>query len=145
LARNSDGFDTISHGYAPDGAAQGGEPQEAPMPLKHILRDVMDQASATAKAEITLLKARGDLAKKGVTTISIWGVAALILLAVALLAFAVGMILALATLIGPLLATLVVTAVLLLLAGLAGLRAKSGVSDMQIALRRDVSGEGDLP
>lgn len=145
LARNSDGFETLSHGYAPDGAAQASQNPEAPMPLKDIVRDVLDQASAAAKAEITLLKARGDLATRGAKTTSIWGLIAAITGFVALLSFSIGMILTLATLIGPLAATAIVTGVLLVIAAIAGLRAKSGVSDVQVAFRRDVSGEGDLP
>lgn len=143
MAKNSDGFDTLSHGYAPDGGASSPMPNEAPTPLTELIRDVLDNARSAAHSELALLKARGDLAKKGAVTTSIWGVIAVLTAFVALLTFSVGMILALSTLVGPLAATAIVTVGLLVVAGLAALRAKSGVSDVKVAFRRDVFGEGD--
>lgn len=143
MAKNSDGFESISHGYAPDGASHSHAPQEAPIPFSDLVRDVLDNASNTAKAELALLKARGELAKQGTKTATLWGLIAAVAGFVALLTFAVGMVISLSTLIGPLAATLLVTFALLLLAGLAAMRAKAGATNIQVALRRDVFGEGD--
>lgn len=143
MAKNSDGFESISHGYAPDGASHSHAPQEAPIPFSDLVRDVLDNASNTAKAEVALLKARGELAKQGTKTMSLWGIVAAIAAFVALLTFAIGMVLSLSTIMGPLAATLLVSFALLLLAGLAAMRAKAGAANIQVALRRDVFGEGD--
>jgi hypothetical protein len=143
LAKNSDGFENISHGYAPEGASNSHAPKPAPIPFNEMVRDVLDNASNTAKAELALLKARGELAKQGTKTASVWGLIAAVTAFVALLTFAVGMVMTLATLIGPLAATLLVTGALLLVAVMAGLRAKRGAANIQVALRRDVFGEGD--
>lgn len=140
MARNSDSYDGISHGYAPHGAPS----EEKPVPLGDLVRQLVDEANATVNAEIALLKARGELAAQGAKKSSIWGVIALMTALVALLAFAFGVILALATLVGPLAATFIVVAGLLLIAAFAAWRAKAGVSDLSIAFRRDLFGEGDV-
>lgn len=137
---NSDGLDGVSHGYAPHGSAS----ENAPVPLRDLVRNLVDEANATAKAEVALLKARGDLAKQGVKTTSIWGVIAFTTGFVALLATAFGAILALATVVGPLGATAIIVAVLILIALFSAWRAKAGASDIAVAFRRDLFGEGDV-
>lgn len=144
--KNSEGFDSegldgLPYGYAEH--ASTAEAQEPPIPLRELVRNLVDEANATVQAEVNLLKARGDLAKQGVITTSIWAVIAAATAFVALLAFAFGVILALATLVGPLAATAIVVAVLAIIAIIAALRAKSGVSAIQVAFRRQLSGEGD--
>jgi hypothetical protein len=140
LARDSDSYDGISHGYAPHGAPS----EEKPVPLSDLVRQLVDEANATVKAEVALLKARGELATQGAKKTSIWGIIALMTATVALLAFAFGVILALATLVGPLAATAIVVAALLLVSALAAWRAKAGVSDLSVAFRRNLFGEGDV-
>lgn len=139
MPKNSDGLDGVSHGYAPQGAAS----EEAPVPLRDLVRNLVDEANATMKAEVALLKARGELAAQGAKSASIWGAIALVTASVAALAFAFGAILALATLVGPLAATAIVVIVFLLIAGFAAWRAKIGVSDISTALRNNLLGEGD--
>lgn len=56
-------FDGISHGYAPDARPATSEP----VPLDQIARDVVENLSATAKAELALIEARGELALHGAT------------------------------------------------------------------------------
>ncbi|PQM27142.1 hypothetical protein CVO77_19565 [Sphingopyxis lindanitolerans] len=131
-------FDGVSHGYAPDGRPVA----PPPVPLEKIVDDVIDNLSATAKAELALLEARGELALHGATWTAAWGVIAACALGVAMLALAFGAILALAPHVGPLLATLIVVAVLLLLAAAAGWRAQRSYGDIRTALRRDLTNEG---
>lgn len=140
LAMNSDGLDGVSHGYAP----QGGASEQAPLPLRQLVRNLVDETNAAAQAEVALLKARGDLAKQGVKTTSIWGVIAFTTAFVALLATAFGAILALATILGPLGATAIIVGILTLIALLSAWRAKAGASDIAVAFRSDLYGEGDV-
>ena len=128
----------VSHGYAPDGRPV----TPPPVPLDKIIGDVVDNVSATAKAELALLEARGELALHGATWTAAWGTIAACALGVAMLALAFGAILALAPLVGPLLATLIVVAVLLLIAAFAGWRAQASYGDIRTALRRNLVDEG---
>jgi hypothetical protein len=131
-------FDGISHGYAPNGRAV----EPPPVPLDKIVGDVVDNLSATARAELALLEARGELALHGASRAAIWGGVAATALGIALLALAFGAILALAPHIGPLLATIVVVTALLLFAGVAAWQAQVHYGDIRTALRRDLTGEG---
>lgn len=131
------GYDRVSHGFAPEGSPES----TPPVPLEDIVRDVVDNLSETAKAEMTLLEARAALAGHGAKWASAWGFVAACALLVAMLAIAFGAILVLATHIGPLLATLVVVAALVALAAFAGWRARLSVADVRTALRRDLMHE----
>ncbi|WP_188236831.1 phage holin family protein [Sphingopyxis sp. LK2115] len=131
-------FDGVSHGYAPDGRRATSEP----VPLDKIVGDVVENLSATAKAELALIEARGELALHGATWSAAWGAVAACALGVAMLALAFGAILVLAPHTGPLLATIIVVAVLLAIAALAGWRARRAYDDIRTALRRDLVNEG---
>lgn len=131
-------YDRVSHGYAPDGPAV----PPPPVPLDVIVRDVVDNAAATARAELALLQARGALAGHGVKWASAWGFVAACALLIAMLATAFGAILVLAPHVGPLLATLIVVAALLALAAFAGWRAKHSAADIRTAFRADLMNEG---
>ena len=134
-------FDGVSHGYAPDG-----RPETAPpVPLEKIVGDVVDNLSATARAELALIEARGELALHGASRAAIWGGVAATAAGVALLALAFGAILALSPHTGPLLSTLIVVAVLLVIAAFAGWRAQLSYGDIRTALRRDLTNEGIDP
>ena len=130
-------FDGISHGYAPD------EPPLAPppVPLEKIVGDVVDNLSATAKAELALLEARTELALHGASWTAGWGAVAASALGIAMLALAFGAILALAPHVGPFVATLIVVALLLAVAGFAGWRAQKSYADIRTALRSDLTNE----
>lgn len=132
-------FDGVSHGYAPDGRPV----TPPPVPLEKIVGDVVDDLQAAAAAELTLLKARGALAYHGVGWSSAWGFVAACALLVAMLALAFGAILVLAQHIGPLLATLIVFAVLLAVAAIAGWRARLSYGDVKAAFRDDPLARGD--
>jgi hypothetical protein len=132
-------FDGVSHGYAPDGRPVA----PPPVPLEKIVGDVVDDLQAAAAAELTLLKARGALAYHGVGWTSAWGFVAACALLVAMLALAFGAILVLAQHIGPLLATLIVFAVLLAVAAIAGWRARLSYDDVKAAFRDDLLARGD--
>ncbi len=131
-------FDGISHGYAPDGRPLA----PPPVPLEKIVGDVVDNLSATAKAELALLEARTELALHGVSWTAGWGAVAASALGIAMLALAFGAILALAPHVGPFVATLIVVAILLAIAGFAGWRAQRSYGDIRTALRRDLTNEG---
>lgn len=132
-------FERVSHGYAP-----GGRPATPPpVPLDEIVRDVVDNIAATARAELALIEARGALAGHGVKWASAWGFVAACALLVAMLAVAFGAILVLAPHVGPLLATLIVFAALIALAAFAGWRAKISAADVKTALRGDLMHEGE--
>lgn len=113
------------------------------MPLEALVRDLVENLSETAKAELALLEARGALAGHGAKWASAWGFVAACALLVAMLAVAFGAILALAPHVGPLLATLIVVASLIALAGFAAWRAKRGADDIRTAFRRDLMHEGE--
>lgn len=130
-------FDGVSHGYAPDGRPLA----PPPVPLEQIVDDLVDNLSATAKAELALLEARSQLALHGATWTAAWGTVAASALGIAMLALAFGAILALAPHVGPFVATLIVVAVLLVVAGLAGWRAQRSYNDIRTALRRDLTSE----
>lgn len=127
----------MSHGYAPDGPAD----VPPPVPLADIVRDVVDDLQATAKAELALLEARGAVAGHGIKWASAWGFVAACALLVAMLSIAFGAILVLAQHVGALLATLIVFAALILLAAFAGWQAKRGADDIRAAFRSDLMPE----
>ncbi|SEH20155.1 Putative Holin-X, holin superfamily III [Sphingopyxis sp. YR583] len=131
-------FDGISHGYAPDGRPLA----PPPVPLEKIVGDVVDNLSATAKAELALLEARTELALHGASWTAGWGAVAASALGIAMLALAFGAILALAPHVGPFIATLIVVAILLAVAAFAGWRAQRSYGDIRTALRRDLTNEG---
>ncbi|ALC11829.1 phage holin family protein [Sphingopyxis sp. 113P3] len=133
------GFDGVSHGYAPDGRPV----TPPPVPLDKIVGDVVDDLRAAAEAEVALFKARGALAYHGTVWSSAWGFIALCALLVAMLALAFGAILVLAQNVGPLLATLIVVALLLLVAGLAAWRARTRFDDVKAAFRDDLLARGE--
>lgn len=131
-------YDRVSHGYAPDGPAAA----PPPVPLEKIVDDVIDNLSATAKAELALLEARSELALHGISWTAGWGAVAASAAGIAMLALAFGAILALMPHVGPLLATLIVVGVLLAIAAFAGWRAQIAYGDIRTALRRDLTNEG---
>ena len=132
------GFDGVSHGYAPDGRPVA----PPPVPLDKIIGDVVDNLSATAKAELALLEARSELALHGISWTAGWGAVAASAAGIAMLALAFGAILVLMPHVGPLLATLIVVGVLLAIAAFAGWRAQVAYGDIRTALRRDLTNEG---
>ena len=134
-------FDGVSHGYAPDGRPEAAPP----VPLEKIVGDVVDNLSATARAELALLEARGELALHGASWTAAWGTIAACAVGIAMLALAFGAILALAPHVGPFVATLIVVAILLAVAGFAGWRAQRSYGDIRTALRRDLTNEGIDP
>src|SRR3546814_5716730 len=63
------GYDRVSHGFAPEGRAEA----PPPVPLDAIVRDVVENVSAAAKAEMALIEARGSLAWHATKWTSAWG------------------------------------------------------------------------
>ena len=81
----------------------------------------------------------------GASWTAAWGTIAACAVGIAMLALAFGAILALAPHVGPFVATLIVVAILLAVAGFAGWRAQRSYGDIRTALRRDLTNEGIDP
>src|SRR3546814_1307324 len=107
--------------------------------LEQIVGDVVDNLSATAKAELALLEARSELALHGATWTAAWGTVAASALGIAMLALAFGAILALAPHVGPFVATMIVVAALLVVAGFAGWRAQQSYGEDRKSTRLNSS------
>lgn len=88
------------------------------------LRALADDGRTLVEAELAYQKSRAAVAAIGARGAAAWGALALALVFFALMALVVGALFTLAPLIGPLGATLAVTAVLLAVAVLAGLVAR---------------------
>jgi hypothetical protein len=97
---------------------------EARAPVRASVSDLFTRLIGDARvwvnAEIAVLKCRGTTLVGALKTAVIFLVAAALLALVALIALAIGAIMALATLVGPGWATLIVVAVLLVIAGVLG-------------------------
>lgn len=89
-----------------------------------------EDSKTYVSSELTYQKTRAQYVAKQGGKIAIFGVGAAVIANVALIALAVGAILALATLVGPLGATLIVVAILLVIAGVLAYMAKSKVTQM---------------
>src|SRR3546814_11108858 len=63
------GYDRVSHGYAPEGRAD----KAPPVPLDHIVRDLVETMSSVAQAEMALIAARASLAWPAGKWTSAWG------------------------------------------------------------------------
>lgn len=100
------------------------------------LRLLAGEVRAAASSEMELARACGAIVGTSVKAISIWGVVALITVFIALLALAIGLMIALADVTGPLLAALIVPAVLLCVTAFAGLRIRSAANRAKAAVAR---------
>lgn len=89
------------------------------------VRALLADARVAAENEITLLKTGGALMARAVRQFSVWATAALLSAFVGLIALSIGFILALANVVGPLLATLIVAGLMLAFAGFAAWRARA--------------------
>ena len=85
-------------------------------------------------SELTYQKTRAKYAGKQGGEAAAFGFAAYTLLNVALIALAVGLIISLATLVGPLAATLIIVAALIIIAGILGYMAKKKATKMSRVL-----------
>ncbi|CAM3219158.1 Phage holin family protein [Sphingomonas antarctica] len=101
-----------------------GDGQEPRIPTRPSVPDLfarlITDGRAWAKAELALLKCRGESLVEALRTAVVLIVAAIMLATVASFALAIGAILWLATLVGPLWATVIVVVTLLALAGILG-------------------------
>ena len=101
-----------------------GDGQEPRTPARPSVPDLFARLIADArmwvKAEAALLKCKGEALVEALRTAVILIVIAVMLATVALFALAIGLILALATLIGPAWATAIVVVALLVIAGICG-------------------------
>src|SRR3546814_4108812 len=100
--------DVCSSDLAPEGRAD----KAPPVPLDHIVRDLVETMSSVAQAEMALIETRGSLAWHAVKWTSAGGFIAACALLVSMLAIAFGAIMVLAPRVGPLAATLMVFAAL---------------------------------
>lgn len=89
--------------------------------LVEDLRQLANDGRTLLEAELAYQKSRAALAGQGAKSVAGWGALALVLVLFALMALTFGLVLALASVIGPWWATLVSVLVLLAAAGLSGL------------------------
>lgn len=99
------------------------------------VRLLIDEAKASVDAELTLAKTIGRVAGQSLQRMAVWGTIALLFAFVGLLAFAVGVTIALAQIIGPLGAAFVVGGLLLGTGIFAGLRARANLLTLQKAAK----------
>jgi hypothetical protein len=101
-----------------------GDGEETRVPARPSVPDLFARLIADARewvrAEVALIKCRGEALVESLRTAVILIVSAVMLATVALFALAIGLILALATFVGPAWATAIVVVTLLLLAALLG-------------------------
>lgn len=102
--------------------------------LQADLRLLADDAKALAQAELTYQKSRAAFAGEETKRIAILGVVAAVLAFFALMALVVGLVLALATVIGPWGSTVVVTLLLAAIATTFALMAASRARHMKATL-----------
>lgn len=88
------------------------------------VRLLIDEAKASLSTELVLAKTIGRVASESIQRMAIWGTVAVLFAFVGLLALAVGLMIALATVIGPLGAALVVGGLLLAIGLFAAFRAR---------------------
>lgn len=100
--------------------ADGTPADPAERSLVEDVRALVEDGRTLLEAELAYQKSRAALAGRTAKSMAGWIALALSLVFFALMALVMGLVLALATLIGPLGATLVVVAALLVAAGLAG-------------------------
>lgn len=137
-SRSADsGFGSVRHGYAPDA---GHEPKAQP-PLGEIAATLMADVRATVATEVALLQARAALAGDGARRMAIWGGIAAAAAVVALLTLCIGLIFVLLPHVGPLFATLIIVALLLIVAAVGAWQARGGMADLRMALKE----RGDDP
>lgn len=102
--------------------------------LKNDLSALYHDSRTYLQAELAFQKSRAKFIGSEAGSIGIYGAAALAFVHLALIALAVGAVLALETLVGPLAATLIVAVVLLVLAGICAYLLRSKIKEMQAAL-----------
>lgn len=125
-----DAGQALPHGFAPSPAARA-ETQS----LAEIAQTLVDDVREAASAELALFQARAALVGDSARWVAIWGALALFCAFLAITALVFGSILTLAVHVGPLLATLIVTAILLLVTAIGAARARSTASLARRALR----------
>lgn len=136
--RESDGGRTVWRDEDGVHGLVGG--REAPPPAGSLTDDLSALYADTktyASAELTYQKTRASYAGKKGTKAAVYGLGALTVLNLALIGLTVGAIISLATLVGPLAATLIVVVLLLIVAGFLGYLAKQKAS----AVSRVFAGE----
>lgn len=88
------------------------------------VRMLIDEVKASLSAEVALAKTIGNVATQSLQRMALWGTIALLFAFVGLLALSIGLMIALAAVVGPLAAALIVGGLLLAVGLFAGLRAR---------------------
>jgi Putative Actinobacterial Holin-X, holin superfamily III len=132
------GLGDVRHGFAPTAPHDSAAPTP---PLGEIAAGLVADIKATAQSEIALIQARAALAGDGARRAAMWGAIAGGAALIALLAIIFGAIVALVPYTGAVLATLIVGAVLLVIAAVAAIRARAGAADIRAAFAE----QGDNP
>lgn len=98
------------------------------------IKALIEEAQIAAASETALLRACGVIVTASLKGMALWGVVALLCAFVALLAFALGAVIALAPWTGAVAAMLIVPAILLGVAGLGAWRARANLGSMREAV-----------
>lgn len=88
------------------------------------VRMLIEEAKASLSAEVALAKTIGNVASQSLQRMALWGTIALLFAFVGLLALSIGLMIALAGVVGPLAAALIVGGLLFAVGLFAGLRAR---------------------
>ena len=99
------------------------------------VRALFDEAKATLDSEVALAKTIGTIAGVSLQRMALWGTIALLFAFVGLLTLAVGMVIALAVVTGPLAAALIVGGLLFAIGLFAALRARGYAITLRNAAR----------
>lgn len=120
--RDGDGVHAMATSYDEDESAQGS--------LIEDVTALYENGKTYVASELAFQKTRAQYGAKQGGKIAAFGIGALALANLALIGLTIGLIMALATLVGPLAATLIVTAVLLIGAGVLAYMAKNKVTEV---------------
>lgn len=99
------------------------------------VRMLIDEVKASLSAEVALAKTIGNVATQSLQRMALWGTIALLFAFVGLLALSIGLMIALAAVVGPLAAALIVGGLLLAVGLFAGLRARRNALILREATR----------
>lgn len=99
------------------------------------VRMLIDEAKASLSAEVALAKTIGNVASQSLQRMALWGTIALLFAFVGLLALSIGLMIALAAVVGPLAAALIVGGLLIAVGLFAGLRARRNALILREATR----------
>lgn len=136
-------MDRVRHGYAPDDGMRDFAAKFEPGPKPDSLHDIgtrlVSEAKGAMQAEVDLLSARAALLGSGAKRTSLWGLVAFLSLWFGVIALIIGLLFALAPLVGPWWSILLVAGPLFIVAIIAALAAKAATRDVRDAVKARIA------